>query len=47
MPHAINGRQIFEQMGGPWPKSSEDVIAQLLTEIGEQEPAKYEKRKKP
>jgi hypothetical protein len=26
MPHSINGRQIFEQMPGPWPKSSEEVI---------------------
>jgi hypothetical protein len=26
MPHSINGRQIFEQMPGPWPKSSRDVI---------------------
>jgi hypothetical protein len=27
MPHSINGRQIFEQMEGPWPKSSRDVIS--------------------
>jgi hypothetical protein len=26
MPHSINGRQIFEQMPGPWPKNSRDVI---------------------
>jgi hypothetical protein len=26
MPHSINGRQVFKQMGGPWPKSSEEVI---------------------
>ena len=26
MPHAINGRQIFEQMPGGWPKTSEQII---------------------
>lgn len=26
MPHAINGRQVFEHMPGRWPKSSEEVI---------------------
>ena len=26
MPHAINGRQIFEQMPGGWPKTSEEII---------------------
>ena len=26
MPHAINGRQVFEKMGGDWPKSSQQVI---------------------
>jgi hypothetical protein len=26
MSHAINGRQVFQNMGGDWPKSSEEVI---------------------
>lgn len=26
MPHAINGRQIFQQMGGSWPKTSSEII---------------------
>jgi len=26
MPHALNGRQIFEQMGGRWPKTSEEIV---------------------
>jgi hypothetical protein len=26
MPHSINGRQIFENMTGEWPKSSAEVI---------------------
>jgi len=26
MPHAYNGRQIFEQMQGPWPKTSAEII---------------------
>lgn len=26
MPHSMNGRQIFEQMPGEWPKTSEEII---------------------
>ena len=26
MPHSINGRQVFEQMPGGWPKSSGEIV---------------------
>jgi hypothetical protein len=31
MPQSINGRQIFERMGGEWPKSSEEIVAWART----------------
>src|SRR4051812_17813837 len=26
MTHAINGRQVFQQMGGSWPKTSAEIL---------------------